>query len=158
MTTEKYKISDNQIPLAHYQTRMHRWDYRGDTANLRPLTVPCNQIPQHLQVDTIAIDGNWLWHSCQFVRLRLFYSKLWSYAIANWCFSSANILSVTTLTQLNSAVCLEHPILRNNSFLCSNGHRWKGGGGQSSSSFTPTVVASSLYVLLVGHKKGITQH
>ena len=58
------------------------------------------------------------------IRLRFFYSKLWSYTIANWCFSSSNILSVTTLTQLNSAVCLEHPNLRDNSFLWSCRQSW----------------------------------
>ena len=94
---------------------------------MKPTTVYCNRIPQHLQVDTIATDGNCSWHSCQFVRLRFFYSKLWSYTIANWCFSSSNILSVTTLTQLNSAVCLEHPNLRDNSFLWSCRQSWTWG-------------------------------
>ena len=100
--------------------------YREDT-QVKPTTVCCNWIPQHLQVDTIATDGNRSWHSCQFVRLRFFYSKLWSYTIANWCFSSDNILSVTTITQFNSVVCLEHPILLDNSVLWSTADVGSGG-------------------------------
>ena len=41
---------------------VHCWQYLKDqgedTGDLRPLTVHCNRIPQHLKIDTIAKGGN----------------------------------------------------------------------------------------------------
>ena len=51
-----------------------------------------------------------------------------------WCFSSASILSITPPTQWNTAMGLEHPIIRENEFVCSTASRttvggvWGGGG------------------------------
>ena len=45
-----------------------------------------------------------------------------------WCFSSASILSVTLPTQWNTAMGLEHPIIRENEFLCSTASRTESRG------------------------------
>ena len=108
---------------------MHRQDYRGDTGDLIPLTVPRNRIPQHLQVDKIAIDGNV--HDIvargqlTFILVNaviLCYSDL-------WCFLSANILSVIPPTQWYAAIGLGYPIFRNNMFLWSCRQLGERGGG-----------------------------
>ena len=115
---------------------MHRKDYRGDTGDLRPLTVPCKQIPQHLQVEYNSDRRQLIFPMqlpvCQVIFILsnaviLRYREL-------WCFSSASILSITPPTQWNTAMGLEHPIIRENEFVCSTASRttvggvWGGGG------------------------------